>query len=118
MIKFGRVRFFVYVCGKENDMNTTIINSIKEYLADKPITKCWLFGSYARGEETPNSDIDLLVEFDRTGKPVTLLTYSSIWRGLKEFLGKEVDLVENGTLKPYAVQSAENDKILIYERKS
>jgi len=98
-------------------MNASLISRIQEYLVGKPITKCWLFGSYARGEEKADSDIDLLVEFDRSGKPVTLLTYSAIWRGLKEFLGKEIDLVENGTLKPYALTSAENDKILIYERK-
>lgn len=99
-------------------MNTSIINCIKDYLITQPVTKCWLFGSYARGEERSDSDVDLLVEFDRSGKPVTLLTYSAIWRGLKDLLNKEVDLVENGTLKSYAVASAEKDKILIYERKS
>ena len=37
---------------------------------------------------------------------------------LKELLGREVDLVVDGTLRPYAAESANNDKILIYERKN
>ena len=56
------------------------------------------------------------MEFDRTGQPVTLLTYARIWRELKERVGREVDLVEEGTLKPYAAESANHDKRLIYER--
>lgn len=37
---------------------------------------------------------------------------------LKELLGREVDLVVDGTLRPYAEESANRDKKLIYERKS
>ena len=37
---------------------------------------------------------------------------------LKELLGREVDLIEEGTLRPYARKSAEQDKVLIYERKN
>ena len=99
-------------------MNTVIVKKIQQYLTEQPITKCWLFGSFARGEETKDSDVDLLVEFDRSGKPITLMTYAKIWRGLKDCLGLEVDLVENGTLKPFAVDSVNREKILIYERES
>jgi len=100
------------------NMENSLVNEIRDYLSTQPITKCWVFGSFARNEETANSDIDLLVQFDRSGKPVTLLTYASIWRGLQERLGREVDLVEEGTLKSFAVESANRDKVLIYERKS
>ena len=37
---------------------------------------------------------------------------------LRELLGREVDLVEDGSLRPYAVENVERDKQLIYERKS
>lgn len=35
---------------------------------------------------------------------------------MKKMLNREIDLVEDGTLLPFAVESAERDKILIYER--
>ena len=93
-----------------------MIDNIRQYLSTQPVKKAWLFGSFSRGEETDDSDVDILVEFDRTGQPVTLLTYARIWRELKEKIGREVDLVEEGTLKPYAAESANHDKRLIYER--
>ncbi len=95
-----------------------MINTIADYFKTQPVLKAWLFGSFSRGEETADSDVDILVEFDRTGKPVTLLTYARIWRELEERLGRDVDLVENGTLKPYAIESANHDKRLIYEREN
>ncbi len=92
------------------------IKTMKQYFSTQPVQRVWLFGSYARGEETAQSDVDLLVQFCRDGRPVTLLTYARMWRELKEQLGCDVDLVEEGTLEPYAVESANRDKLLIYER--
>ena len=92
-----------------------IIPKICAYLETQPISKAWIFGSYSRGEETDNSDIDILVDFEK-GSHVVLFKYAGIYSDLKEILGKEVDLVKNGTLKPFAVESANHDKILIYER--
>lgn len=91
-----------------------LIPQIRESLKDQPVKKAWLFGSYSRGEETPESDVDILVIFD---DHVTLFGYARIYGLLKDTLHKEVDLVEEGTLLPFAVPSAERDKILIYERK-
>lgn len=98
-------------------MNVNVIDNIRQYFSTQPVRKAWLFGSFSRGEETTQSDVDILVEFDRSGKPVTLLTYARMWRELEERLGRNVDLVEDGTLKTYAVESANQDKLLIYERK-
>ena len=98
-------------------MNAHVIDTLRQYFSPQPVRQAWLFGSYSRGEETTQSDVDILVEFDRSGKPVTLLTYARMWRELEERLGRNVDLVEDGTLKTYAVESANQDKLLIYERK-
>lgn len=95
----------------------TIIHIITEYFETQPVLKVWLFGSYARGEETPESDVDLLVEFDHSS-PIGLFAYAQMWRELQERLGCDVDLVEEGTLKPFAVDSANRDKKLVYERAS
>ncbi len=100
-------------------MNSDTINSlipiIQRYFSTQPITKAWLFGSYSRGEETAESDMDILVSFDKDAK-ISLFRYAHIICQLEEMLNRKVDLVEDGTLLPFAQQTANSDKILIYER--
>ena len=88
---------------------------IADYFKTQPVQKAWLFGSYARGEETADSDVDLLVKFDHS-KPIGLFAYARMWRELEERLGRKVDLVEDGTLRPSAEATASQDKKMIYER--
>ena len=90
---------------------------IADYFKTQPVLKAWLFGSYARGEQTSDSDVDLLVEFYHS-TPIGLFAYARMWRELQERLGLNVDLVEEGTLRPFAVDSANRDKKLVYERAS
>lgn len=100
-------------------MSSQVIQqTIADYFKTQPVLKAWLFGSFARGEETPQSDVDILIVPDRSGKPFTLFTLGGMYMDLKELLGREIDLVEEGSLRPYAAESANRDKKLIYERKS
>ncbi len=96
-------------------MEASIIETIQSYFSTQPVTKAWIFGSMARGEQTLGSDIDILVAFDQNAH-VGLFKYAKMYTELKELLGMEVDLVQEGALKPYAAATAERDKILIYER--
>ena len=96
-------------------MSEQMIHSIRDYFATQPIEKAWLFGSYARGEEREDSDIDILVALDADAK-VGLIRFVHIKNELQSRLNKEVDLVVDGTLLPFAVESANRDKKLIYER--
>jgi predicted nucleotidyltransferase len=98
-------------------MTKTLINKISHYLASQPIDKAWVFGSYARTQENRKSDIDILVNFSKDSK-VTLFKYIHIVNDLEALTGKKIDLVEEGQLKPFARESVEHDKILIYERKT
>ena len=63
------------------------------------------------------SDIDILVRFDKNAN-VTLFKYIGIVNALQSLLHKKIDLVEEGQLKDFAKESAEQDKILIYEREA
>ena len=92
-----------------------IKQEIADYFKTKPVLKAWLFGSFARGEETPDSDIDLMVIFDHSS-PIGLFTYSRMRRELEERLGRKVDLVEDGTLRPAIGKLAQKDMQIIYER--
>lgn len=56
-----------------------------------------IFGSVVRGEDRPDSDLDLLVSFDRTP---SLLTFLALERTLCDRLGRKVDLVMQDALKP------------------
>ena len=87
---------------------------IAEYFKTQPVLKAWLFGSYARGEQTSLSDVDLLILLDNS-QPVGL-KFFGMWSDLEELLGRSVDLVTEGSLADFARESVERDKILIYER--
>ena len=95
-------------------MNTQMQQTIAEYFKTQPILRAWLFGSFARGEETPLSDVDLLVQYDKDG--ISLLKHCAMICELEKLLGRPVDLVEDGMLLPFAAESANHDKKLIYER--
>jgi predicted nucleotidyltransferase len=75
-----------------------IIHSHESTLKDKfKAIKFYLFGSYARGEQTPESDIDLLVEFSET---IDLFDFVDLTDYLKEIFSKNVDLGTPRSLKP------------------
>ena len=88
--------------------------TIADYFKTQPIQRAWLFGSFARGEETPLSDVDLLVQYSEGG--ISLLKHCAMINELEELLDRPVDLIEDGTLLPFAIESANRDKKLIYER--
>jgi hypothetical protein len=73
-------------------INITIIDYLRPYGPER----IGIFGSYARREETPNSDIDILVKFKET---LSLLDLAKIHRELSLILGKEVDLVTESSVK-------------------
>ena len=92
-----------------------IQETIAEYFKTQPVLKAWLFGSYARGEQREDSDVDILILPDKT-QHFSLFTLSEIYEDLKTLLGCEVDLITDGGLMPFVRESADHDKILIYER--
>lgn len=96
-------------------MSEQMLQTIRDYFASQPVQRAWLFGSYARGEERDDSDVDILVDFD---DHVSLLGHVRMMNELQDLLNKEVDLVTNGTLLPFAEKTANRDKKIIYERAS
>ena len=93
----------------------SMTQQIADYFKTQPVLKAWLFGSFARGEQTPESDVDILIVPDRS-QHFSLFTLSGMYEDLKELLGCEIDLITDGGLMPFARESADRDKILIYER--
>jgi predicted nucleotidyltransferase len=77
-------------------VETKIKNIILNILKDYNPSKVGIFGSFARGDNKSDSDIDILVEFK---EPPSLLTLIKIENDLSELLGIKVDLVTTGALK-------------------
>ena len=76
----------------------------KKYKAEK----LWVFGSVARKEERPDSDVDFLVEF---GKGASLLDQGGMNYHLSAALGRDVDVVDCGVLdrEPYFSYTVKKD---------
>ena len=96
-----------------------IIEVVQDYFAHSglPVEKIWLFGSYAREEQHEQSDIDLMIRFNRESK-IDLWDFAGIIQDLEDRLGRKVDLVREGGEKSFATANIEKDKILIYEAKA
>jgi len=93
-------------------------NEIKERLSEqKPIllkkfkvNRLGVFGSYVRGEEREDSDVDMLVEFPK-GK--SLLDLVDLEMKLEKVLGKKVDLLTFKSVSPYLKDYIQKEQIQI-----
>lgn len=87
---------------------------IANFCARNGIKYLAVFGSYARGEENKTSDIDLLVDF--TGKK-SLFDFVKIKNSLENKIGREVDLVMRGSVKPFLRPFIKKDLLTLYEKR-
>lgn len=69
---------------------------IAEYFKTQPVLKAWLFGSFARDEQTSESDIDILVVLDESQH--VGMKFFGMYEDLKALLGRNVDLVTDRSL--------------------
>lgn len=109
-----------YFCNPEilsaRKMNAQVTQSICEYFKTQPVEKAWLFGSFSRNEERPDSDVDILVKLTPDARMG--LKYVAMMCDLEDILHRPVDIVREGCILPYAQASVDKDKVLIYERAS
>lgn len=88
----------------------TKLRELKPWLEEQGIVNVRLFGSYARDEAGPDSDVDLLVDL---GKPMGL-TFYSLAEDLSDKLGLRVDLIASDGLKnPHMRASAQRNCLAI-----
>lgn len=89
-------------------MENTIISILKKHDADR----IGIFGSRARGDDRPDSDLDLLVDF-RTTK--SLLTLVSIEQELSDTLGIKVDLLTEKAISPHLIERIKAELKIVYQ---
>ena len=88
-----------------------IFEKIVQVLKNKGAKKIAVFGSYARNEEKPGSDVDIIVEFSERK---SLLALVRIERELSEILGIRVDLLTEKSISPYLIDSIKKEMESIY----
>jgi predicted nucleotidyltransferase len=93
-------------------MKQDINNKIVDYLIKYDPLKIGIFGSYARGEATEQSDIDILVEFK---KQITLFDLGQIKYDLTELLNRQVDIVTERAINKRIKEYVYKDLKIIFE---
>jgi uncharacterized protein len=88
------------------------IELIQQYFKAQPVLKAYLFGSYVRGEATPNSDIDILVDLDYN--EAIGWEFIQMQIDLQNLLSKKVDLVSARGLSKYNQPIIDAERQLIY----
>lgn len=86
---------------------------VKKVLVPYGVKRVYIFGSAARGEENPQSDLDMLLVFE---KPVGLLAIARIERELTERLRRTVEVVTEGAISPHLRAIVEKERVLVYEK--
>jgi predicted nucleotidyltransferase len=74
------------------------------------VARLSLFGSVARGEAGPDSDVDLAAEFDRS-RPFGMFQFAALEGRLRELMGHPVDLVGEPARKPRMQQAIDRDRV-------
>lgn len=96
---------------EHEDLRAKILPVLRPYAS-----RITLFGSLARGEAHPASDIDLLVVLRPAGaRPPLGLHWFELEAELTERLGRKVDLVTEAALSPYVRPYVEQDQVVLYE---
>lgn len=87
--------------------------ALRRFCARNDVTMLGVFGSFARGVDRPDSDVDLLVRFSR---PKSLLELVAMEEELAAVFGKKVDLLTEAALSPYLRDAILREMVVLYER--
>ena len=88
-----------------------IKQKIKQVAKKYNLTYVWVFGSYVRKKQKPDSDIDILVKTEDVADGFKIV---EVKYALEEALGKEVDIVTTGSIKGSLLEDVDLEEVLVY----
>lgn len=92
---------------------TKLRGALPALRAEPGVAELYLFGSVARGDDKPESDVDVLVEF-RTDADASMTTPADIAIRLEDLLGRQVNVIENHAgLRPHFRSRVEHDRLRV-----
>lgn len=74
-----------------------------------------IFGSFAKGRQNSESDIDIVIEFDKKSRK-TLLDLVKVEEELTEVFGRKVDLGTFSSISPYIIDDVKKNMLVLYEK--
>lgn len=86
---------------------------LRDFCLKRDIEFLGVFGSVARGDDRPNSDVDFVVRFH---KPISLFQLANAESELERMLQRPVDLVTEASIHPYISTSVQRDLKVLYDR--
>lgn len=92
-------------------LSQSIQANLVELCRQNDVKQLSLFGSMARGDATPQSDVDLLVEF---GERKSLLALIALERQFSSLLGRKVDLLTEAAISPYLRNRIKQEALVLY----
>ena len=101
---------------QEKPMVSRVVRMLRTHQAELErmgVVHAVIFGSVARGEERPDSDIDIIIEVDPSVVR-SIFGYGGIQQALEEWIGRPVDLAGKDRLRPGVAAEAEKDQILAF----
>lgn len=95
------------------DVKEIILKSRSVLKGDNRIENAWIFGSYARRDQKPGSDLDIMIKI-KDGATFSLYDLAEIQYQLENLFGLKVDVVEKDALSPLTFESILTEMIVIY----
>ena len=112
--RWTQIADFIFFCYTIVMTTQTIKKKILPILKRQGVIRAAVFGSFARGEMTKNSDIDILVKL---AKNKSLLDLVGLKLELEDKLGRDVDVISYGGIHPLLKSIILKEQQIIYESK-
>ena len=111
--KIGFIASSLILCNNPIMSIAEIQNKIRPVLKSYGITYAGVFGSVSRGDDRPNSDVDILVKL---GKPMGMFSYMKLIKDIEDLLGRKIDMVTEQSLSKFVRPYVMPELKTIYER--
>ncbi len=98
-----------------NELNAVIdaLKAHRDVLATKGVVHASVFGSTARGQQTADSDVDILIDLDES-RTINVFDYASIKDEIKQIVGGRVDVVTREGLKKALREQVEKEAVDVF----